>query len=120
MVERIQYMLVLLLFVLAGSSEGESFRDEAPGVQTVLIPTTDSDASAVVRNYLSAGIPTCDFSAETPVVSFDQKAVVRQRAAVRAAAETAFGVCVAAHTRACARHGDAVDYYVFSLGRILI
>ncbi len=120
MVERIQYLLILLLFVLAGSLDGVSFRDGAHGVQPVLTRSTDSDASDTVRNQLSAWTHSCDFAAETPVVSFDHKYVVRQRAAVRSAVETVFGVRIASSGHSEVSSGDAVDYYVFSLGRILI
>lgn len=122
MVERIQYMLILLLFVLTGSLEGVSFRSEGHGIQSVLTQSTESDTSDTVRNTLSAWTHSisCDYSAETPVVSFDHKALVRQRAAVRSAVETAFGVRMASCLHAGSSGGDAVDYYVYSLGRLLI
>ena len=122
MVERIQYMLILLLFVLTGSLESVSFRSEDHGVQTVLTQSTESDASHAVCNSLSAWTHSfpCDISVETPVVSFDHKTLVRQRAAVRSAVETAFGVRMASCLHACVTVGNAVDYYVYSLGRLLI
>lgn len=122
MVERIQYMLILLLFVLTGSLEGVSFRCEDHGVQTVLTQSTESDASDTVRNTLSACTHSfcCDYSAETPVVTSGHKDLVRQRAVVRNAVETTFGVRMATRLQACRAGGDAVDYYVYSLGRLLI
>ncbi len=120
MVERIQYLLILLLFVLLGSLDRASFGDDACGVQTVLTRSTDSDSFTAVHNYLSAWTHPCDTTAETPVISFEHRAVVRQRAAVRAAVDAAFDVRMAIRTLFGASHPDAVDYYVFSLERILI
>lgn len=120
MVEKIQYLLILLLFVLTGSLEEISFRDPDGGVHPVLTQSADQETPAAVRNYLSAWTHSLDFQAETPVVSLDHKFVVRQRAAVRSAVEAAFGVRIASCTAAPCRCGSAVDYYVFSLGRILI
>lgn len=122
MVERIQYMLILLLFVLTGSLEGVSFRCEDHGIQTVLTQSTESDTSDSARNTLSAWTHSfpCDYSSETPVVTFEHKALVRQRAAVRSVVESAFGVRMATRLHICVTGGDAVDYYVYSLGRLLI
>lgn len=120
MVERIQYLLILLLFVLVGSLDGVSFGQEICGTQSVLTQPTDSDSLAPIHNYLSAWTHTCDTTAETPVISFEHRAVVRQRAAVRAAVDAAFDVRMAIRSLFGASHPDAVDYYVFSLERILI
>lgn len=121
MVERIQYLLILLLFALTGSLEEISFRSDSPDVQTVLTRSTDSDAYDVVRNHLSAWTHSCDFfSTETPVLTHDHKVVVRQRAAVRDAVETVFDVRIASHAHVAPFYGHAVDYHVFGLGHILI
>lgn len=120
MVERIQYLLILLLFVLTGSLEGVSFQEESREVQSFLVPSAESETSEVVRNQLSVWIHTCDFMAETPVTCFVHKAVVRQRAAVRCAVESVFGIRIASNLREDVSSGDAVDRYVFSLERILI
>ena len=48
------------------------------------------------------------------------KAAVRQLAGARVACDAAFGLRTAMRTYSPALHPDAVDYYVFSLGRILI
>ena len=50
----------------------------------------------------------------------DHKAAVRQLAGARVACDAAFGLRTAMRTYSPALHPDAVDYYVFSLGRILI
>ena len=122
MVERIQYMLILLLFVLTGSLDGVPFQGGDHGVQTLLTQSAESDTSDTVRNTLSAWTYTfpCDFSVETPVVSFNHKALVRLRAAVRSAVDGAFGVRMATCRHTETPEGDAVDYYVYSLGRLLI
>ena len=72
------------------------------------------------RNYFSVALCSCSASIEAPVVQTDQKAVVRQRAAVRTAVDAAFGVRTAMRTYARTLHADPVDYYVYSLERILI
>lgn len=122
MVERIQYLLILVLFVLLGGLDRASFGDDACGAQTVLTRSTDSDYLTAVHNYFSfsAWTHSCDTTAETPVISFDQRAVVRRRAAVRAAVDAVFEVRIAARTPFDALHPGAVDYYVFSLEHILI
>lgn len=45
---------------------------------------------------------------------------MRQLAGARVACDAAFGLRTAMRTYSPALHPDAVDYYVFSLGRILI
>lgn len=120
MVERIQYVLILLLFVLTGSLEGVSFRNEVTDIESVLTESTQSDTSDTVRNHLSAWSHSCESQAESPVVSLDHKVVVRQRAAHRSVVESAFGARIARCMHSDVRCGDAVDYYVISLGRLLI
>ncbi|OUQ53407.1 hypothetical protein B5E60_07130 [Alistipes sp. An116] len=121
MVERIQYLLILLLFVLTGSLEGVSFRNEVHDNQSVLTCSTESDgASDAVRNQLSAWTHSCEFQAESPVVIFEHKFVVRQRAVQRAGVERAFGVRIASARHSDAGPGSAVDDYVISLGCLLI
>ena len=120
MLERLQYTLILLLFVLAGSLEGPSFQDAAGGRQPSLTETVAACPPTAVRNYFSVALCPCSASIEAPVVSPDHKAVVRQRAAVRTAADAAFGVRAAMRTYSRVLHRDPVDYYIFSLERILI
>lgn len=120
MVERIQYVLILLLFVLTGSLDGTSFRTGTNDLQPVLTESTRSDASDAVRNQLSAWTHSCESQAESPIVTPDQKVVVRQRAAWHDAVESAFDARVALNLHDAARPGDAVDDYVISLGRLLI
>lgn len=102
MQERIQLALILLLFALAGSLEDTSFR------------------SGAACNYFSAAICPCAVSIEAPAAPSDHKAAVRQLAGARVACDAAFGLRTAMRTYSPALHPDAVDYYVFSLGRILI
>ena len=75
---------------------------------------------AAACNYLSAAICPCTASIEAPAAPSDHKAAVRQLAGARLACDAAFGVRTAMCTYSPALHPDAVDYYVFSLGRILI
>ena len=119
MLERLRYVLILLLFALAGNLGDTSFQD-AGGVQPALDETVTACPPAAVRNYFSVTLCSCSASIEAPVVQTDQKAVVRQRAAVRTAVDAAFGVRTAMRTYARTLHADPVDYYVYSLGRILI
>lgn len=120
MLERLQYALILLLFALAGSLADTSFRSDAGSVQPVLTETAADSSPAPGHNYLSVLTHPCDFSAEAPVVSFDHKAIFRQRTAVRTATDAAFGVRAALCTSSRVLHGKPADYYVFTLGRILI
>ena len=121
MVERIQYLLILLLFAFTGTLGEISFRSDSPEAQTVLTRSSDSESCGVVRNHLSAWTHSCDFfSTETPVVTSDHKVVVRQRAAVRDAVETVFGVRIASRSHVEPPYVHAVDYHVFGLGHILI
>ena len=83
MLERLRYVLILLLFVLAGNLGDTSFQD-AGGVQPALDETVTACPPAAVRNYFSVALCSCSASIEAPVVQTDQKAVVRQRAAVEA------------------------------------
>lgn len=120
MVERFQYMLILLLFVLTGNLEEVSFGAKPCEVQSILTPAAESDTFDAVRNQLSVWTHSCDFSMETPVASLDHKLVVRQRTAMRCGVESAFELRIARCTRSDTSPGNAVDHYVFSLERILI
>ena len=110
MLERLRYVLILLLFALAGNLGDTSFQD-AGGVQPALDETVTACPPAAVRNYFSVALCSCSASIEAPV---------RQRAAVRTAVDAAFGVRTAMRTYARTLHADPVDYYVYSLERILI
>ena len=115
MVERIQYLLILLLFVLTGSLEGVSFRNEVHDNQSVLTCSTESDgASDAVRNQLSAWTHSCEFQAESPVVIFEHKFVVRQRAVQRAGVERAFGGVRIASAPAPPTPGPALRWMTMS------
>ena len=124
MQERIQLALILLLFALAGSLEDTSFRSGAESGRPAL--TQDKSESSVAGshaaacNYFSAAICPCAVSIEAPAAPSDHKAAVRQLAGARVACDAAFGLRTAMRTYSPALHPDAVDYYVFSLGRILI
>lgn len=120
MLERLQYALILLLFVLAGSLDGPSFQDAAGGVQPSLNESVAARPPQAVRNYFSVALCSCSASIEAPVVPSDHKALFRQRTDVRTAVDAAFGVRTAMRAYSRALHRNPVDYYVFSLGRILI
>ena len=121
MVERIQYLLILLLFVLTGSLEGVSSRNEVHGKQSVLILSTETDdTSDAVRDQLSALTHACEYQAESPVVLFGHKFVMRQRAEQRDGVERAFGVRIASTRHSDVGAGSAGGDYVILLGRLLI
>ena len=121
MEEKIQYLLILLLFVLTGSLEGVSSRNEVHGKQSVLILSTETDdTSDAVRDQLSALTHACEYQAESPVVIFEHKFVVRQRAVQRAGVERAFGVRIASTRHSDVGAGSAGGDYVILLGRLLI
>jgi len=119
MLERLRYVLILLLFALAGNL-GDTSCQDAGGVQPSLDETVTACPPAAVRNYFSVALCSCSASIEAPVVQTDHKAVVRQRATVRTAVDAAFGVRTAMRTYSRALHADPVAYYVYSLERILI
>ena len=103
--------------MLVGSLDGVSFGQEICGGSERIDPVGGLRLPRPrFYNYLSAWMHTCDTTAETPVISFEHRAVVRQRAAVRAAVDAAFDVRMAIRSLFGASHSDAVDYYVFSLG----
>ena len=116
MQERIQLALILLLFALAGSLEDTSFRSGAESVRPALTQSSVAGSHAAACNYFSAAICPCAVSIEAPAAP----SAVRQLAGARVACDAAFGLRTAMRTYSPALHPDAVDYYVFSLGRILI
>lgn len=120
MQERIQLILILLLFALTGSLEDTSFRSDAESVRPALTQSSVADSHAAACNYLSAAICPGGVSIEAPATQSDHKAFVRQLAGARPACDAAFGLRTAMRTYSPTLHPDAVDYYVFSLGRILI
>lgn len=120
MQERIRLALILLLFALAGSLEDTSPRGDAGNVRPALNVSALSGPSSAVRNYFSVAVCSCAASVEAPVAPSDHKAAGRQLAAARSATVAAYDVHTVMRTRSRALHADAVDYYVFSLGRILI
>ena len=105
--------LILLLFALAGSLEDTSFRSGAESVRPALTQSSVAGSHAAACNYFSAAICPCAVSIEAPAAPSDHKAA-------RVACDAAFGLRTAMRTYSPALHPDAVDYYVFSLGRILI
>ena len=120
MQERIQLALILLLFALAGSLEDTSFRSGAESVRPALTQSSVAGSHAAACNYFSAAICPCAGAIAAPAAPSDHKAAVRQLAGARVACDAAFGLRTAMRTYSPALHPDAVDYYVFSLGRILI
>lgn len=120
MQQRIQLVLILLLFVLAGSLQSRSFDGTTSVEQAVLTRTASDDATVAVHRYLSATLHLCDISVETPVVSYDHKAAFRQREGVRAVSDALYGSCTALCVASPLPYGKAADYYVFTLERILV
>ena len=111
MLERIQYALFILLFVLAGSLDGAQVQSGRA------VSQPDQIRQSSLR---TAAVFTCDASIENPVQPSAQKAIVRLRHDTRAVA-TACGLsCRPAYSGCFDLHPKPVDYYVFSLGRILI
>ncbi len=120
MMERLRYLLILLLFVLAGSLQNISSQDEVRPVAPSLVKSSVIDFHLAVSNYLSAEICVIDSSFTTPVVSLDHKAVLRQRSELRSASARDFDVRTVMRLYSRPQHDNAVDYYIFSLGHILI
>lgn len=120
MLERIQYALILLLFVLVGSLSDSSLIDESQCVQAALGKGVATNAYSSVQKYLSAEMDYCDISVREPVVSFDHKTVARQRLAFRNYISEPRLPYGSVFTADGVLHVDAVGYYVFSLRHILI
>ncbi|WP_300737595.1 hypothetical protein [uncultured Alistipes sp.] len=121
MQQRIQFVLILLLFVLTGSLQSLSFDDTASVGQAVLTRTASDDAAVASRaNCFSVPLHLSDISVETPVVSYDHKACFRQREGIRAASDAVFGPSNVLRAAAPVPYGSAVDYYIFTLERILV
>lgn len=121
MLERIQYVLFVLLFVLAGSLDGAMLQGGASRVQPGMSPQAALHAPVTAQNYFTAAVMLSgDASIEIPAHSSEHKAIVRPRFLVRSAAVEAVAQRNSALSGRCALHPKPVDYYIFSLGRILI
>lgn len=121
MLERIQYVLFVLLFVLAGSLDGATSQGGACRVQPGLSPQATLHAPVTAQNYFTAAVMLSgDASIEIPAHSSEHKAIVRHRFYARSAAAKAVAQQNSALSDRGARYSKPVDYYIFSLGRILI
>lgn len=121
MLEKIQYALILLLFVLTGSLECTSFQNDAESVQPALSRSTVVDPLSTVRDYAFSAICFCEASVIESSGSYsDHKAILRHHADTRIAAKAAYDLHSTMRTRSRVLPADAVDYYIFSLGRIRI
>ena len=114
MLERIQYVLFVLLFVLAGSLDGATSQGGACRVQPGLSPQAALHAPVTAQNYFTAAVMLSgDASIEIPAHS-------SHRFCARSAAAEAVAQQNSALSDRGARYSKPVDYYIFSLGRILI
>lgn len=126
MVEKLRYVLILLLLALAGGVDSSSFVSEVPTasakqtIQPALTQPAASMQAAAENNYFSASVGTCDISVSTPVVNFAQKAILRHRTDTRVAASEASNICMAMRTRSGDDGADPISYYIFGLRHILI
>ena len=78
MLERIQYVLFVLLFVLAGSLDGATSQGGACRVQPGLSPQAALHAPVTAQNYFTAAVMLSgDASIEIPAHSSEHKAIVR-------------------------------------------
>ena len=120
MLERIQYALFILLFVLAGSLDGAQVQSGRAVSQPDQIRQSSLRMPVPAHNCFTAAVFTCDASIENPVQPSAQKAIVRLRHDTRAVAPACGLSCRPAYSGCFDLHPKPVDYYVFSLGRILI
>ena len=121
MLERIQYALFVLLFVLAGSLDGATPQGGACRVQPGMSPQAALHAPVTAQNYFTAAVMRSgDASIEIPAHSSEHKAIVRHRFYARSAAAEAVAQQNSALSDRGALYSKPVDYYIFSLGRILI
>lgn len=80
MLERIQYALFVLLFVLAGSLDGATPQGGACRVQPGMSPQAALHAPVTAQNYFTAAVMLSgDASIEIPAHSSEHKAIVRHR-----------------------------------------
>ena len=90
MLERIQYALFVLLFVLAGSLDGATSQGGACRVQPGMSPQAALHAPVTAQNYFTAAVMLSgDASIEIPAHSSEHKAIVRHRFYARSAAAEA-------------------------------
>lgn len=120
MLERIQYALFILLFVLAGSLDGARVEIAREGAQPDQICQSGLHIPVPVHNYFTATACCCDASIENPAQPSSQKAIIRLRHDARAVASADWPSCRPAYSGCFLLHPKPVDYYIFSLGRILI
>ena len=120
MLERIQYALFILLFVLAGSLDGAQVQSGRVVSQPDRICQSTLRTPVPAHNCFTAAVFTCDAPIENPVKPSAQKASVRLRHDARAMASARGLSCRPAYSDCFDLHPKPVDYYVFSLGRILI
>ena len=121
MLERIQYALFVLLFVLAGSLDGATPQGGACRVQPGMSPQAALHAPVTAQNYFTAAVMLSgDASIEIPAHSSEHKAIVRHRFYARSAAAEAVAQQNSALSDRGALYSKPVDYYIFSLGRIRI
>lgn len=120
MLERIQYALFILLFVLAGSMDGARIQSGRVDIRPGLFRKSTFQAPVPVHNYLTTAVVSCDAPIENPGQPSGQKAIVRLRHDARTASSADVAVHRSAHSGCFILHPRPVDYYVFSLGRILI
>lgn len=120
MLERIQYALFILLFVMAGSLDGARIQSGRIDTQPGLFRKSTLHAPVPVHNYLTSAVVSCDAPIENPGQPSGQKAICRLRHDARTASSADVGLRRPAHSGCLVLHPKPVDYYVFSLGRILI
>lgn len=121
MLVRIQYVLCVLLFVLMGSLDGSSLPQDSYRVQPGINYGAVLHAPVTAQNCFSAAVMLPgDASIESPAHSSEHKAVARHRFYARSAASEAVTQLNSALSDLCALYRKPVDYYIFSLGRILI
>lgn len=89
MLERIQYALFILLFVLAGSLDGAQVQSGRVVSQPDRICQSTLRTPVPAHNCFTAAVFTCDAPIENPVQPSAQKAIVRLRHDARAMASAA-------------------------------
>ena len=119
--ENVVLVGALLLFVLAGSLDGATPQGGACWVQPGMSPQAALHAPVTAQNYFTAAVMLSgDASIEIPAHSSEHKAIVRHRFYARSAAAEAVAQQNSALSDRGALYSKPVDYYIFSLGRILI
>ncbi|WP_295940454.1 hypothetical protein [uncultured Alistipes sp.] len=121
MLERIQYLLIVVLFVFFGGFDSTLPQVGTTNVQPELMSQSVFEAPVLAQDsFIATDIFTYDESTEVPGCSSVSKSVVRLRPDVRAGASESVVTHISTSPGPLIPCFKPVDYYIFTLGRIRI